>query len=131
MSNPAKKLWSEMVEAVLDGTEILQVELDGKKKKVTGFPSGGLSWLVKSGAYTLGVNEAVLADLSTGDITLPASMAIGDQVAVKNVNAVALNVADNGKTIRHKGTDYTMDVTLLQGDTMYLTAFSTTIWEVT
>jgi hypothetical protein len=41
MSKTARKLYSELDEAVLDGTELLIVEIAGRKKKVTGVPAAG------------------------------------------------------------------------------------------
>jgi len=46
------------------------------------------------------------------------------------MHSTVLTVADNGNTIRYKGTSYTADVTLAQGETIYLVAATTAIWEI-
>lgn len=92
---------------------------------------GGITWVYKDTSYTAVAGDGVLANISSGTITLPlGTLTVGDSIVVSNMHSSTLTVADNGNTIRYKGTSYTANVTLEQGETMVLVASTTGIWEI-
>jgi hypothetical protein len=92
--------------------------------------SGGTTWLYKTTSYTIVANEGVVANISSGTITLPATIAAGDPFIINNKHADVLTIADAGHTIQYKGTSYTDNVTLAQGETIHLVATTTALLEI-
>ena len=92
---------------------------------------GGITWRYETSSYTAVAGDGVLANISSGTITLPSTLTVGDEIIINNMHSSTLIVADNGHTIRYKGVSYTTNITLDQGETVYLVAATTGIMEIT
>lgn len=136
MTKQARKYTEDLPGAgTLLGTELVTVERGKVKYKTTFGGSGGLSWVVKSGAYTMAAGEGVLC-LSDGagtgySITAPATIAANDVLVVHNANETDLvTFARNGHTLRYKGVDVADDVTIAPGETLYIVCSDATNMEI-
>jgi hypothetical protein len=99
--------------------------------------SGGMSARHVTSGVTATVNEYIVVDSATSvTVTLPSTMAEGDRIVVNFTGSntidgsVLLTIADNGKTLQHKGSTYTANVTLTPGQTISLLAENSTIWHI-
>jgi hypothetical protein len=115
------------------GADAALVWYDGANWVVTGGDApagGGITWVVKTGNYTAVAGDGVIANISSGTITLPLTLTVGDHIEISNIHSSVLTVADNGNTIRHNGVSYTDNITMVRGETMRLVAVTTGIWEI-
>jgi hypothetical protein len=92
---------------------------------------GGVTWSVKTSAYTISANEAILADTSGGSftVTLPATPSAGDALVIAdggNWETNNLTVARNGSTIEGLAENLTMDI----GGVSVEFVYSGTTWQV-
>ena len=87
-------------------------------------------WLYKASDYNILANEKVVANINSGTITLPTTLTVGASFEVSNMHSSTLTIADNGNTIQYKGTSYTSNVTLAQGDTISLVANTTSTAQI-
>jgi hypothetical protein len=103
---------------------------------------GGLSWLYKVANYTIVAGEGVIINSggTARTITLPATIAAGDEVIVHHLNTsateVLVTIGRNSKTIRYRGDTNGYaggtadDITLEDGETIHLIASDTSNWEI-
>jgi hypothetical protein len=104
--------------------------------------SGGLVWVKKTTTYTAVAGDAILAmpNGAAFTITLPATIAEGDEIVIHNadINATPalVTVARNGKNIRYQGTinghagGAADDITIADGETAHFVASDTSNWEL-
>jgi hypothetical protein len=97
---------------------------DGGTVKEIGGGGGGITYSLKTSAYTASAGDGIIADSSGGafTITLPASPATGDIVSIADGAAWATNnvtVARNGSTIEGASEDLVLDVSGLALDLVY------------
>ena len=82
---------------------------------------GGITWNYRTTSLNplVAANGYVFNGSSlTG--TLPSTCAIGDEIICNNRHTSVLTIADNGTTVEYKGTSYTANITLTQGQTIHL-----------
>jgi len=97
---------------------------DGGTIKEVGGGGGGITYSVKTSAYTASAGDGIIADSSGGafTITLPATPSAGDIVSIVDGAAWATNnvtVARNGSTIEGAAENLTLDVSGLALDLIY------------
>jgi len=97
---------------------------DGGTIKEVGGGGGGITYSVKTSAYTASAGDGIIADSSGGafTITLPATPSAGDVVSIVDGAAWATNnvtVARNGSTIEGAAENLTLDVSGLALDLIY------------
>jgi hypothetical protein len=97
---------------------------DGGTVKEIGGGGGGITYSLKTSAYTASAGDGIIADSSGGafTITLPASPSTGDIVSIVDGAAWATNnvtVARNGSTIEGASEDLVLDVSSLGLDLVY------------
>ena len=87
--------------------------------------SSGYTWVSKTAAYTMVSNDGVLADTTLGTfaLTLPATPAVGDKVAVADPSSSwttnNLTINGNGSTIYNSGTPLICDISNLSITLIY------------
>lgn len=97
---------------------------DGGTIKEVGGGGGGITYSVKTSAYTASAGDGIIADSSGGafTITLPATPSAGDIVSIVDGAAWATNnvtVARNGSTIEGAAENLTLDVSGIALDLIY------------
>ena len=100
----------------------LYINDGGTVKEIGG--GGGITYSLKTSAYTASAGDGIIADSSGGafTITLPASPATGDIVSIADGAAWATNnvtVARNGSTIEGASEDLVLDVSGLALDLVH------------
>jgi len=108
--------------AIDTSAQKLYINDGGTVKEIGG--GGGITYSLKTSAYTASAGDGIIADSSGGafTITLPASPATGDIVSIADGAAWATNnvtVARNGSTIEGASEDLVLDVSGLALDLVH------------